>query len=222
MWEPIFPPQDRLIPLDTPDKSPLLRASMSSYDKRMLTPKSRAVDGWRSAANNGAVSSERHQLISDILSRWWYVFPVWPPPHFDYKRALRKLHLREVEIRDWQVEPEYKEVDGVKLQKVYQLGNFKGCFRNGQEKFFDMRPKTSCPSFANLQKEPVSKLLTFAIRAYENQIAILKQEKSYNWESVVGECHKKMDLYRKQLQGGGRMQGNLALAEDDKKKVRKV
>ena len=32
-------------------------------------------------------------LISDVLRRWWYCMPEWPPSGVDYKKLLRENHL---------------------------------------------------------------------------------------------------------------------------------
>ncbi len=81
-WEPVFPAASKLLSLveDVPDSpnSPALRHGMADYDKKTLTPRRRAVDGWRSATPASNMPDEKkrkHQLISDILSRWWYYEP---------------------------------------------------------------------------------------------------------------------------------------------------
>lgn len=177
IWAPIFPAEHKLIPLATDNTE--LRDTLAPYDKQNLLREQRAIDGW-------SKGTERHQLhvrqtlISDILSRWWFVFPIWPPKDFDYKHELQKRGYREVKIKDWPTTKE--EEDG--LKKVYQLGNFEGVFRNSENKMLDMRPKSTCPCYVNLQRQPMNKLVEFVIRAYENQIECLQNQSS---EPAMGE-----------------------------------
>jgi len=35
-------------------------------------------------------------LIYDVLKRWWYCLPDWPPRDFDYSETLVERNLREV------------------------------------------------------------------------------------------------------------------------------
>lgn len=76
-------------------------------------------------------------------------------------------------IKDWQIA---KDTDENGLKKVYQLGNFPGIFRDSTNKMLDMRPKDTCPCYANLQRQSMSDLVDFVIRALENQIHILENQ----------------------------------------------
>ncbi|CAD7966903.1 unnamed protein product [Amoebophrya sp. A120] len=221
MWEPKFPPRERLMSLVTDNGvSPVLRAQIPEYRKTQLSPKSRAINGWRNATD-GSVSTERSKLISDILSRWWYVFPQWPPPDFDYSRALRKQGLREVPIPEFLNAPEIDPQ--TQLKKVYQLGNFRGLFRDSNNHMHDMRPKDSCPSYVNLAKRPWQELCQFAVRAVENQMIALKQEKGAKWEKVYADLQEKLKVYRGYLSGQNKKSGALQLSKDDvAKRLRKA
>ncbi|CAD7945461.1 unnamed protein product [Amoebophrya sp. A25] len=219
LWEPVFPPAHKLIPLVEVKGTPALRANMSPYEKKTLSPQSRSVDGWRKA---NAEASARQKLISDVLSRWWFVFPIWPPPNFDYAKVLRREGYREVQISEWNKAPEEVEEapGGRKLAKVYQLGNFPGVFRNSRDELLDMRPKDSCPCFANLQKQPWQRLCEFAVRAYENQIDVLKQVGGYKHKEQIATLMKEMTRYREQLRKGS--SAALHLTADAQRKVRKM
>lgn len=51
----------------------------------------RVLDGWKKTTGMGGERhEERHILIADILARWWYVFPMWPPQNYDWKAALKR------------------------------------------------------------------------------------------------------------------------------------
>lgn len=171
-WQPIFPPADKLIPLN-PNSNPRdLRTNMQPYNKEALQKTDRYIDGWTKQADR-VTRHPRQQMISDILSRWWFVFPQWPPIGFDYERELKEMGYREVVIADWHKE---KEKDGEGLSKVWQLSNFPGMFRNSNNDLLDLRPKHSCPCYANLSRQPMENLIEFVICAYKNQIECLKNQ----------------------------------------------
>lgn len=63
-------------------------------------------------------------MINNLLIRWWYVLPEYPPTNFDFKEALSFNKLREVPERKFKFEPE--EINGCK--KVYSLEHYKGVY----------------------------------------------------------------------------------------------
>ena len=91
--------------------NPELRVSMAPYDKEALTRDQRAIDGWTSQKDRSGMHP-RQQIIKDILSRWWFVFPRWPNPETDYETVLRKRGYREVAVKDWLASKE-KNHDGL-------------------------------------------------------------------------------------------------------------
>ena len=40
---------------------------------------------------------EKNQLISKILSRWWYYFPPWPPEDWDYEKLKEEFAGQQME-----------------------------------------------------------------------------------------------------------------------------
>ncbi|CAD7965147.1 unnamed protein product [Amoebophrya sp. A120] len=170
--EPVFPPKDRLLPLhEGEDDVPMCDAD--AHDKKTESEDAREVNGWSTSLQRHEGLLRKPELISQLLSRWWFVFPQWPPAGYDYKTALAKKGYREVPVSTWISAP---SVDADGLAKVWQLGNFPGMFRNENDhKIIDMRPAKSCPCFLNLQRLPTSKLIVFLKRAYENQMLVLSQ-----------------------------------------------
>eukprot|EP00392_Amoebophrya_sp_AT5.2_P014245 g14392.t1 len=142
------------------------------HDKRSEGDDARLVNGWSKTLDRNSGLHKRQEIISKILSRWWFVFPQWPPKDHDYTKALEKRGFSEVAIKDWLKAP---QTDENGLSKVYQLTNFPGRFRNNEEDLIDLRPAKSCPCFLNLQRHSTEQLLAWLRRAYENQIAILRE-----------------------------------------------
>jgi len=40
----------------------------------------------------------KNELIIDVLKRWWYCMPDWPPVGFDYQKKLDDKNLRVVKF----------------------------------------------------------------------------------------------------------------------------
>ncbi|CAD7948644.1 unnamed protein product [Amoebophrya sp. A25] len=176
--EAVFPPAERLLPIHTGNDD-LCMCDLDSTDaKRRENSPARAANGWSTAPKRSGGIEKRQSLISDILSRWWYVFPQWPAPDHDYSQALAKKGYREVPVTDWTKE---KEIDEDGLHKVYQLKQFPGIFRDANQIRMDMRPVKSCPCFLNLQAKPIDQLVKWLKRAYENQMMVLKTDACNGW-----------------------------------------
>jgi hypothetical protein len=75
---------------------------------------------------SGQPLKTKQQAIIDILKRWWYCMPEWPPKDFDYVRALKDKKYRKVELLRFKLESQFDK-DG--LEKVFELAGFPGCFK---------------------------------------------------------------------------------------------
>ncbi|CAD7957576.1 unnamed protein product [Amoebophrya sp. A120] len=189
MDEPVFPPAERLLPLHSgPDDVPMCDAD--KHDKKAETEEARRINGWSTHRTRQlAQDNKKSEIISDLLARWWFVFPQWPPENYDYKTALKKKGYREVPVASWLQEKPVDVTTG--LAKVYQLESFPGCFRNGTDHgIIDLRPAKSCPCFLNLQKLSVQKLIFYLKRAYENQMLVLRQVGGDANEKLIKEIAK--------------------------------
>lgn len=126
----------------------------------------------------------RMGLIQCILSRWWYAFPVWPPVEYDYDSQLKKVGYRIVPIEKWGLQsPKVDAQTG--LKRCYELGQFPGCYRSDDIDLMDMRPVETNPCHQNLNQKESSELLDFLIRALENQIQILSQQKTGHKNNIL-------------------------------------
>jgi hypothetical protein len=43
----------------------------------------------------------KSDVVYNILKRWWYCLPDWPPKDFDFNAELTKNKLKLVEISKW-------------------------------------------------------------------------------------------------------------------------
>lgn len=190
-WEPVFPSSDRLVLLN-PEKAYVPFDEVNNYDKRSKSPGTRRSNGWTKHGDRGELHS-REKLISDILCRWWYVFPQWPSKDFSYTEELRKRGHYECKIEDWLTAAPVVNGDG--LAKAYQLFQFPGIFRDTDQNKLDLRPAQNCPCFVNLQSQTTQTLCKFVTRAYENQIACLRQVGGYKKAELIATLEKELKMY---------------------------
>jgi len=136
--------------------------------------------GAEDAANNKVTKRDRtpkQQVVAELLCRWWYCLPDWPPnDDAYYKDRLEKEKLRQVTIQEWEWVP---EEDDRGFHKVYQLSQFRGCFRKSTGELVDLRPKESCPCYSNFMSKELPDLYDLLVTAYENQLKDLENSK-YN------------------------------------------
>jgi len=154
-WKPVFPPADKLMSLLD---GPAGGASCDSPEEKDEILARR-------------ISGKKRKLIAEILSRWWYVFPAWPPENFDYGPHLAARGLREVSPKNWETEEDVAR-DGTK--RVRQRAHFPGTFIDSDQKAYDLRPARSAPAYQNLVRKSEGELFEYLNRACSNQALVLR------------------------------------------------
>lgn len=153
-----------------------VRKASKLQKTRLIQKKKREAEGDNE--DNSIKKKERspkEQVVVDLMCRWWYGMPEWPPDDPDYYREeLAKRSLRQVSIQEWEWVP---DVDEKGHHKVYELTQFKGIFRKADGEMVDVRPRDSCPSFNNFMKKDTSELYSLLVKAYENQLKDLEESK---------------------------------------------
>lgn len=115
--------------------------------------------------------SPKEALVAELLCRWWYALPPWPPEDDAYyEEELKKRSLRRVKIEEWEWVP---EVDAKGLRKVYGLTQYRGLYRSSTGELVDVRPQATCPCFTNFMKKDMPELADLLVTAYEGQIKAL-------------------------------------------------
>lgn len=135
----------------------------------------------------------KQQVVAELLSRWWYALPDWPPPIESdyYKEKFKEKKLRQVKLEEWEWVPE--EENG--LRKVYMLSQFRGLFRNSSGDLIDLRPQETCPCFANFMKKDLPELYDLLAKAYEEQIKDLVNSK-YNETKFEQELKSRLNAVK--------------------------
>mmetsp|Transcript_4513 Transcript_4513/g.10643 ORF Transcript_4513/g.10643 Transcript_4513/m.10643 type:complete len:303 (-) Transcript_4513:102-1010(-) len=158
-----------------PSKKAKMKLLRQQQEQQDLPEEGLAEDG------GGAVKkrdrSQKEQVVADLLCRWWYALPDWPPAEEElYQAELAKRKLRKVSIQEWEWVP---EEDSSGRRKVYELSQFRGLFRNSSGDLVDLRPKETCPCYTNFMKKDLTGLYDLLVVALENQLKDLKNSK-YN------------------------------------------
>ena len=82
--------------------------------------------------------------VDELASRWWYALPPWPPADFDFNQALAQNGLREVDVEQFRIAPDFDSKTGHK--KVYQVECYKGVYKDIDGNTLDLRPRETAPT----------------------------------------------------------------------------
>ena len=83
--------------------------SLFVKEKKTPTKKKETPKKQEKSKSSSQPLKTKNSLVYDVLKRWWYVMPDWPPKDYDYGPALLRRGLRKVETKYWKVEPEEKD-----------------------------------------------------------------------------------------------------------------
>jgi len=136
----------------------------------------------------------KEQLVADLLCRWWYVLPEWPPADFEYAKELEKSNLRIVSLDRWEEEPDH---DKLGRKKCYSISQYKGLFRDANQKLWDLRPIDGKPCFSELVKKSDKQLIALLVDAIQKQLDILSTSNERNIETIIAELKNKLKTYQK-------------------------
>lgn len=177
-----------------PMKAALLRAKKAKLLQRKAEEEE-VID------HGGAVKKKdrqpKEEAVAQLLCRWWYSLPDWPPQEESYyQEKLRAEGCKKVRIEEWEWLP---EVDDKGLKKVYELSQFRGVYRKANGELLDLRPQETCPCYANLIKWDMAKLYKCLVQALEKQLEDLKNSK-YNETKIESQIKADLGKYRDKLQ----------------------
>ena len=163
----------------TPAAKPKAAASKSSGKKRVVESESEpeSEDEGNGAVNEVKLLKQvqnrtaKEQLVADVLCRWWYVLPEWPPADFDYAAVMAVKGLRLVSLDKWEDEP---DMDKAGNMKCYALTQYKGLFRDAAGGLRDLRPSEGKPCYGELIKKSEKELQSLLSAALTKQLEVLQ------------------------------------------------
>lgn len=109
----------------------------------------------------------KSSLVYQILKRWWYALPKWPPENYDPSEKLKENKLRVVQLADWKKEP---NVDENNFNKCFELSGFKYVYLDANGMTHDFRPQENKPSYNCLMKKPDKELYQLLVTALQKQL----------------------------------------------------
>lgn len=182
---------------DSGAKAAPVKRQKSKLLRKQQTDEGMGEDGAGAVDGGGAVKKKdrsiKEQVVADLLCRWWYVLPDWPPnDDAFYQAELAKRSLKKVSIDQWEWEP---DIDSKGRKKVYELTQFRGLFRNSAGDLIDIRPRDTCPCYTNFMKKDVTELYDLLIVAFENQIKDLQNSK-YAENQLLAELNTQLTSIR--------------------------
>jgi hypothetical protein len=194
-------------PRKTKPASPKKKTPASSTKSTPATRKKKVADSENEASDdeeNDFANAQRvmrmidrapkEKLVADLLCRWWYVLPEWPPANFDYASELDKNNLRVVGLDHWEEEPDQDSKGRV---KCYAISQYRGLFRDAFQKLHDLRPLEGKPCFTELAKKSEKELSSLLVQAVSKQLEILSSSNERNVEPIIAELNSKLKAYTK-------------------------
>lgn len=121
-------------------------------------------------ASSSSNRSKKDALIANILCRWWYGMPEWPPANYDYAPVLASKNLRVVPLSKWE---DAEEFDAEKRLKCYALSQFPGLYRDANGKLRDLRPKEGKPCYNYLKEKSSQELEALYKKCLVGQFKVL-------------------------------------------------
>jgi hypothetical protein len=106
-------------------------------------------------------------LVYQLLKRWWYALPKWPPENYDPTPKLNEHKLRVVQLSEYKKEP---NIDENNFIKCFEMPGFKYEYVDYNGKTYDLRPQENKPSFNALMKLSEAKLSELIVTSITKQI----------------------------------------------------
>lgn len=175
--------------------------------RKKVASSSSSCSGPRQVVKELKKKGRKEAMIAELLCRWWYVLPEWPPSDYDYTPEMARRRLKVVPFEAWEEE---LDVDAEGKQKVYPVGFFPGerlgelstgVFRNSSGEAIDLRPLEGKPCYSNFKHRDVREIRDLLVTALENQIDCLKQSEFAHTDSSMlkrqeAELMRKLTHYR--------------------------
>ena len=167
------------------------------YKRRYDTPSSmkKKVNIYK-RSNKITILKRKKYYVHQLLQRWWYALPLWPPENYDTSEQLNKNKLRLVEEKNWKKEVEINSDD---FKKCVELPGFKYVYITKEGKIYDFRPQEGKPSFNNLMKLTDIELHQYIVKALKNQLDELEKKQFYSEKNLRTDIKNQLKIARNNL-----------------------
>lgn len=154
------------------------RKLINKYRRRKEKPsimKNKISNYFKS--NKRTILKRKEYYVHQLLQRWWYALPVWPPENFDTSDKLRENKLRLVDEKNWKKEV---ELNSDNFKKCIELPGYKYVYLTKDGKIYDFRPEENKPTFNNLMKLNDIELHQYLVNALKKQLEELEKRNFFS------------------------------------------
>ena len=142
------------------------------------------------------IMKPKSSLVYQILRRWWYALPKWPPENYDPSEKLKENKLRVVQLADWKKEP---NVDENNFNKCFELSGFKYVYLDVNGMTHDFRPQENKPSYNCLMKKPDKELYQLLVTALKKQLEEINALNSKQNSNLIKDLQNELKLAENNL-----------------------
>ena len=128
-------------------------------------------------SNKITILKRKEVYVNQLLQRWWYALPPWPPENYNTSYKLRKNKLKVVDLTKWNIKP---NINSKNYKKCIELPGYKYVYLTYDGKVYDFRPKKNKPTFNNLMKLNDIELHENLVKALKNQLNDLEKRNYYS------------------------------------------
>ena len=147
-------------------------------------------------SNKKTILKRKEYYVHQLLQRWWYALPPWPPENLDINDKLKENKLRLVEEKNWKKEVSINSDD---FQKCIELPGYKYVYITKEGKIYDFRPQEGKPSFNNLMKLNDIELHQYIIKALKNQLNELEKRNYISEKKLRNDIKSQLEIAKNNL-----------------------
>ena len=147
-------------------------------------------------SNKRTILKRKKYYVHQLLQRWWYALPQWPPEILDVSEKLKENKLRLVEQKNWKKEVELNSDDYI---KCIELPGYKYVYITKEGKIYDFRPQEGKPSFNNLMKLNDIELHQYIVKALKNQLNDLEKKNFFSEKKLRNDIRYQLKIAKNNL-----------------------
>jgi len=173
------------------------RKLINKYRRRKEKPsimKKKIYNYFKS--NKRTILKRKEYYVHQLLQRWWYVLPMWPPENFDTSDKLKENNLRLVDEKNWKKEV---ELNSNNFKKCIELPGYKYVYLTKEGKIYDFRPKENKPTFNNLMKLNDIELHQYLVNALKKQLEELEKRNFFSEKKLRANIKDQLKIAKTNL-----------------------
>ena len=147
-------------------------------------------------SNKKTILKRKEYYVHQLLQRWWYALPPWPPNNYDTSQKLEENKLRLVQEENWKKEI---DINSDNYKKCVELPGYKYVYITKEGKIFDFRPEEGKPSYNNLMKLSDIDLHQYIVTALKNQLNDLEKKNYYSEVKLKNDIKNQLKIAKRNL-----------------------